>query len=74
VDKWRLIPWATTPAAQSGGVQLDGGAAVAGMMLSTLMAAYTVAMIAIMIFQILWSCEIAEYELAAKKQLKSVRT
>jgi conjugal transfer mating pair stabilization protein TraN len=59
-----------TPAAQSGGVQLGGGAAFAGTMLSTLMAAYTAVMIAIMIIQIVWSCEIPEYELAAKKQLK----
>lgn len=34
------------------------------------MAAYTAVMIAIMIIQIVWSCEIPEYELAAKKQLK----
>lgn len=59
-----------TPAAQSGGVQLGGGAAMAGQMLSTLMAAYTIVMIVIMIIQIVWSCEMPEYELAAKKQLK----
>jgi conjugal transfer mating pair stabilization protein TraN len=59
-----------TPAAQSGGVELGGGAAIAGEMLSTLMAAYTAVMIAIMLIQIIWSCEMPEYELAAKKQLK----
>ena len=59
-----------TPAAQSGGVELGGGAAVAGEMLSTLMSAYTVVMIAVMIIQMIWSCEQSEYELAAKKQLK----
>ena len=59
-----------TPAAESGGVELGGGAAVAGEMLSTLMGAYTVVMIAVMIIQMIWSCEQPEYELAAKKQLK----
>jgi conjugal transfer mating pair stabilization protein TraN len=59
-----------TPAAQSGGVQLGGGAAVAGQLLSTLMTAYTVVMIIIMIIQMVYSCEEPEYELAAKKQLK----
>ena len=59
-----------TPAAQSGGVELGGGAAVAGEMLSTLMGAYTIVMIIIMIIQIVYSCEQSEYELAAKKQLK----
>ena len=59
-----------TPAAQSGGVELGGGAAIAGEMLSTLMAAYTAVMIAIMLIQMIWSCEMPEYELAAKKQLK----
>ncbi len=59
-----------TPAAQSGGVELGGGAALAGEMLSTLMAAYTVVMIVIMVIQMIWSCEMPEYELAAKKQLK----
>ncbi len=59
-----------TPAAQSGGVELGGGAAVAGELLSTLMTAYTVVMIIIMIIQIVYSCEEPEYELAAKKQLK----
>jgi hypothetical protein len=39
-------------------------------MLSTLMAAYTAVMIAIMLIQMIWSCEMPEYELAAKKQLK----
>jgi len=59
-----------TPAAQTGGVELGGGAAVAGEMLSTLMTAYTIVMIVIMIIQMVYSCEIPEYELAAKKQLK----
>ncbi|MCD2450520.1 conjugal transfer mating pair stabilization protein TraN [Methylicorpusculum oleiharenae] len=59
-----------TPAAQSGGVQLGGGAAMAGQLLSTLMAAYTAVMIIIMIIQMIYSCEEPEYELAAKKQLK----
>ncbi|WP_256360251.1 conjugal transfer mating pair stabilization protein TraN [Methylomonas koyamae] len=59
-----------TPAAQSGGVELGGGAAVAGELLSTLMTAYTVVMIIIMIIQIVYSCEEPEYELAAQKQLK----
>ncbi|MFZ2449252.1 MAG: conjugal transfer mating pair stabilization protein TraN [Methylovulum miyakonense] len=59
-----------TPAAESGGVQLGGGAAFAGQMLSTLMMAYTIVMIVVMIIQIVWSCEVPEYELAAKKQLK----
>lgn len=59
-----------TPAAESGGVELGGGAAVAGEMLSTLMGAYTVVMIIIMIIQMVYSCEQSEYELAAKKQLK----
>ena len=59
-----------TPAAQSGGVELGGGAALAGEMLSTLMAAYTAVMIVIMVIQMVWSCEQPEYELAAKKQLK----
>ena len=59
-----------TPAAQAGGVELGGGAAMAGQLLGTLMAAYTAVMIVIMIIQIVWSCEQAEYELAAKKQLK----
>ena len=62
-----------TPAAQSGGVELGGGAAVAGEMLSTLLGAYTIVMIVIMIIQIVWSCEMPEYELAAKKQLKVCR-
>lgn len=39
-------------------------------MLSTLMAIYTAVMIVIMIIQIVWSCEMPEYELVAKKQLK----
>ncbi len=59
-----------TPAAQSGGVELGGGAAYAGQMLSTLMAAYTAVMIVIMIIQMIYACEQPEYELAAKKQLK----
>ena len=59
-----------SPAAQSGGVQLGGGAAFAGQVLSTIMTAYTVAMIIVMIVQIVWSCETSEYELAAQKQLK----
>jgi conjugal transfer mating pair stabilization protein TraN len=59
-----------TPAAQSGGVELGGGAAYAGQMLSTLMAAYTAVMIVIMIIQMIFACEQPEYELAAKKQLK----
>lgn len=59
-----------TPAAQSGGVELGGGAAFAGEMLSTLMAAYTAVMIIIMIIQMIYSCEQSEYELDAKKQLK----
>ena len=59
-----------TPAAESGGVELGGGAAFAGEMLSTVMTAYTVVMIVVMIIQMIWSCELPEYELAAKKQLK----
>jgi len=59
-----------TPAAESGGVELGGGAAVAGEMLSTLMTAYTIVMIVVMIIQMVYSCEQTEYELAAKKQLK----
>ena len=62
-----------TPAAQSGGVQLGGGAAMAGQMLSTLMAAYTIVMIVIMIIQIVWSCEMPEYELAAKETTESLQ-
>jgi conjugal transfer mating pair stabilization protein TraN len=59
-----------TSAAQSGGVQMGGGAAYAGQMLSTLMTAYTIVMIVVMIIQMIHSCEQPEYELAAKKQLK----
>ena len=59
-----------TPAAQSGGVELGGGAAFAGEILSTLMAAYTAVMIIVMIIQMIYSCEKSEYALDAKKQLK----
>jgi conjugal transfer mating pair stabilization protein TraN len=59
-----------TPAAQSGGVELGGGAAFAGEMLSTLMGAYTAVMIIVMIIQMIYSCEQSEYQLDAKKQLK----
>ncbi len=62
-----------TPAAESGGVELGGGEAVAGEMLGSLMAAYTAVMIIIMIIQIVFACEPTEYELAAKKQLKVCR-
>lgn len=59
-----------TPAAESGGVEMGGGAAFAGEMLSTLMGAYTAVMIIVMIIQMIYSCEQSEYQLDAKKQLK----
>ncbi|HVP13677.1 MAG TPA: conjugal transfer mating pair stabilization protein TraN [Phycisphaerae bacterium] len=58
-------------AAQSGGLQLGGGGAVIGTALSVIMIAYTIYVIVDLVVNLIWECEQAEYELAAKKELRT---
>lgn len=57
--------------ASSGGVQLGGGGAIIGTALNVVMIAYTVYVIINLIIQMVWQCEQSEYELAAKKELRT---
>jgi conjugal transfer mating pair stabilization protein TraN len=57
--------------ASSSGVQLGGGGAVIGTALSVIMIAYTIYVIIQILTSIIWECEQSEYELAAKKSLRS---
>lgn len=60
-----------TPEASSGGVQLGGGSAYVGTALNMIMMAYTIYMIVVIVVQIVFECEQSEYELVARKDLKS---
>jgi conjugal transfer mating pair stabilization protein TraN len=62
---------ALTSQASSGGVQLGGGGAILGTALNVIMVAYAVYMIFNLIVQMVWQCQAEEYELAAKKELKT---
>lgn len=54
-----------------GMIQLGGGQALIGSMLSWVMAAYAIYQIFTVLVQIIWACEKPEFELAVKRQLKS---
>lgn len=54
-----------------GTLQLGGGAAVVGSVLSWAMAAYAVYQIFTVLVQIIWACERREFELAVQRQLRS---
>jgi conjugal transfer mating pair stabilization protein TraN len=62
---------ALTSEASTGGVQLGGGGAVVGTALSVIAIAYTVYVIIQILTSIIWECEQSEYELAAKKELRT---
>lgn len=53
----------------SGGLNTTAGSM--GSMLNTVMVAYMYIQIAILIIQLIWACEKREYELSAKRELKS---
>lgn len=57
--------------ASSSGVQLGGGTALIGTALSVIMIAYAIYAIVQILTQIIWECEQSEYELAAKKSLRT---
>ena len=52
-------------------LQIGGGEALVGSLLNAVMIAYAVYQVLVMIVQLIWQCEQKEYELAAKKSLKS---
>ncbi|CAI8818375.1 conjugal transfer mating pair stabilization protein TraN [Methylocaldum szegediense] len=58
-------------AAGQNGVQLGGGGAYIGTALNVIMMAYTIYMIVVIVVQIVFECEQSEYELVARKALKS---
>jgi len=79
-----LFSYATTNGAQSaftpsgqlasnsgGTLQLGGGGAYVGTALNMIMMAYTIYMIVVIVVQIVFECEQSEYELVARKELKS---
>ncbi|MVF24161.1 conjugal transfer mating pair stabilization protein TraN [Methylocaldum sp. BRCS4] len=79
-----LFSYATTNGAQSafmpsgqlapntgGTLQLGGGGAYVGTALNMIMMAYTIYMIVVIVAQIVFECEQSEYELVARKELKS---
>jgi conjugal transfer mating pair stabilization protein TraN len=54
-----------------GEIQLGGGEAFVGTALSWVMTAYTIYTVTMLLIQIIWACEQSEFELGAKRQLKS---
>jgi len=62
---------ALNPGVTGSTLQVGGGGAMIGSLLNVVMIAYAVYQILVLIVQLIWQCEQKEYELAAKKSLKS---
>ena len=62
---------ALNPGVTGSTLQVGGGGAMIGSLLNAVMVAYAVYQILVVIVQLIWQCEQKEYELAAKKSLRS---
>ena len=62
---------ALNPGVTGSTLEVGGGGAMIGSLLNAVMIAYAVYQILVLIVQLIWQCEQKEYELAAKKSLKS---
>jgi conjugal transfer mating pair stabilization protein TraN len=60
-----------TGAVNAGTLQLGGGAALVGSVLSWAMAAYAIYQVFTVLVQIIWACERDEFDLAVKRELRS---
>ncbi|MGB8146640.1 MAG: conjugal transfer protein TraN [Chromatiaceae bacterium] len=62
---------AVTNGAANGVLQLGGGAAWLGTVMVWVMWAYTLYTVAMILIKLIWTCEQAEFELGAKRELKA---